>query len=299
MIGQKVGSFFAGLHQPEKVRMFERPPYNDSQFLRHDGMLDMVLEAAIRPVKEQLKLFPHLYPKDSVTSAYQHLEDDFKRDTEEVEKVIALGDCWTGALLVGLEDPPAAPQVGIIDWEFASIGRGVNGDMAQLLAHMHLFQIAAAWQGKTESLAAINSIMQGLTAEYRRQNQATNRFWLAKSLSRVPESHPLTVRVMRSAFLAHGAEIINNAFWKGWACDSDLCCGKKCTEKKDCKLIQTMVEKGWWYLYHAKEDELKFVNRQNWEEVQDECILFPLFYGYRQQPDLGDNSKQSSSASTE
>jgi aminoglycoside phosphotransferase (APT) family kinase protein len=50
------------------------------------------------------------------------------------EKAMVLGDCWTGAILVGIiEDNPT---VGVIDWEFASIGRGVDGDMAQFLAHI-------------------------------------------------------------------------------------------------------------------------------------------------------------------
>jgi hypothetical protein len=277
-IGQKVGSFFAGLHHPKNVCMIQSEPYNNTHFLRHDGMRDMVLEAAIRPVKEQLDLFPHLLPQDAIATVYQLVEDDFTRQTQEDEKVIALGDCWTGALLVGLGNSLAAPQVGVIDWEFACVGRGVNGDMAQLLAHLRLFGIAAAWQGKTDSRAAIDGIIQGLTTEYRRRSHALKHFSLAESDSLAPEPHSWTARHLRSAFLAHGAEMVNNAVGKDWVCDSVLCCGKEFKGKPQCKLVQEMVMTGWWYLSHAQEDDAAFVTQQNWDAVQHEHILSGMFY---------------------
>ena len=280
-IGQKVGSFFAGLHHPANVLVIHSEPYNDSQFLRHDGMRDVVLEAAIRPLEEQLNLFPHLLPTNTIPTVYQWVEDDFTRPTHEDEKVIALGDCWTGALLVGLGNSAAAPQVAVIDWEFACIGRGANGDMAQLLAHLCLFGIAAAWQGKADSQAAINGFIQGLTGEYRRQSHALGHFEHAESASLTPEPHSWTARIMRSAFLAHGAEMISNTFGKEWACDNSLCCGKDPQGpqgKPQCKLIQKMVETGWWYLAHAQEDDATFVTQENWDAVQQEHILSRIFY---------------------
>jgi hypothetical protein len=276
-IGQKAGSFFAGLHHPANVLMIHSEPYNDTQFLRHDGMRDVVLETAIRPLKEQLNLFPHLLPRDAVPTVYQWVEDDFTRATHEDEKVIALGDCWTGALLVGLENSAAAPQVGVIDWEFACIGRGTNGDMAQLLAHLSLFGIAAAWQGKADSRAAIDGIIQGLIGEYRRRSHALGYLGLAESGSLAPKPHSWTARLMRSAFLAHGAEMISNTFMKEWACGSALCCGKECKEKPQCKLIQQMVETGCWYLSHAREDDATFVTQENWDAVQHEHVLSRMF----------------------
>ncbi len=230
-------------------------------------MLEMILQAAIRPVKEQLSLFPHLLPKNAISTMYQRVEDSFTRKTEQDEEAITLGDCWTGALLTGLNEAPAGPQVGIIDWEFASVGRGVNGDVAQLLAHLHLLEIAAGLQGQTDSLAAIDALLQGLTAEYRRRSQALNHCWLANSVSVAPGPHSLTARLMRSAFLALGAEIIDNAFWKDWVCDSEGCCSQRYQGKQHCKLIQKMVQTGCWYLYHAEEDEVKFVSNENWRAI--------------------------------
>jgi hypothetical protein len=279
VIGEKVGMFFAGLHQPENVDMIRAPPYNDAHFLSHDGMLDTILNSAIKPVKEQLGLFPHLFSEHQISSGYQRIEDNFTRKTENDEKVIALGDCWTGALLVALENEPDAAQVGIIDWEFASIGRGVNGDVAQLLAHLHLLQIAAVWRRETGSQVAIDTILQSLTAAYRRRSQALGAPWLAQSASLAPDPYSLTTRVMRSAFLAHGAEMVNNAFWKEWACDSELCGGHESRGKEHCKLVERMVDKGWWYLSHAKDDEVQFVDTQNWDAIRhDESIILPLFY---------------------
>ena len=262
--------------------MIRHEPYNDSHFLKHEGMLHLVLEVAIRPVKEQLLLFPQLFPENDVLTVYQRIEDNFTRETEDDEKVIALGDCWTGAVLVGAREPLLEPQVGIIDWEFASIGRGVNGDMAQLLAHLHLFLIAAAWQKRADSLAAINAILQGLTVEYRRRSHALNAPWLPKPTSSVPEPQSLTARLMRSAFLAHGAEMINTALCKEWPCGSKCCCDENMKDKQYCKLIQVMVKKGWWYLYHAR-DEVRFVDAENWDMIRHESMILPMFL--EQNPD--------------
>ncbi len=279
MIGQKIGSFFAGLHQRTNVAMIQQKPYHDPHFLKHNGMLDMVLEAAIRPIKEQLTLFPDLLPHDAVSMVYHRIENDFTRTTDDDEKAIALGDCWTGALLVGMGNLTGPPDVAVIDWEFACMGRGVNGDMAQLLAHLSLFETAAAWQGKADCGATIKAIMEGLTTEYRCRSQALNQSWLAKSNSLAPEPRSLTAKLMRSAFLAHGAEIVNNAFWKDWVCISELCCVREPKEKRQCKLIQTMVKRGWWYLYHAREDEARFVDKENWDAIRDEGILLRMFFG--------------------
>ena len=61
---------------------------------------------------------------------------------------------------------------------------------------------------------------------------------------------------MRSAFLSHGAEIINNAFWKRWICKSELCPLKErghTGEIHACALIIRMVERGVWFLRMAGE----------------------------------------------
>lgn len=278
-IGQKVGSFFARLHQPQNAGMIKAPPYEDVDFLRHDAMSQLVLEEAIKPVEGQLGQFPHLASQAEISAVYQRVEENFTRKTEDDETVITLGDCWTGALLVGPDDLPAAPQVGIIDWEFSSIGRGLNGDIAQLLAHLHLFDIAAVWQEDTDSRMAVSAIIKGLIEEYRHRSQVLGAPWLPRAVLSVPEPNSPSVKVMRSAFLAHGAEMVNNAFWKDWACTNIRCCGTGSSEKRRCKLVQTMVEKGWWYLQHARENGESFVNKQNWAAVHQDTMIFPIFYG--------------------
>jgi Phosphotransferase enzyme family len=276
-IGQKIGAFFAGLHQPDNVFMIQRLPYEDPDFLKHDGMAKLVLEAAIKPVNQHLRLFPHLFSTGDVDRQYQCLEENFARRTEEHEKVIALGDCWPGALLVGLGNPEGSPAVSVIDWEFASIGRGVNGDMAQLLAHIQIMRIAAGWLGDEYS-TAIDAMLHGLTSEYRRRSQAIKASWLAKSASRAPHATSPTAILMRSAFLAHGAEMINTAFWKDWVCGGEHCCTNGRKEKHTCKLVQRMTEAGWWYLYHAMENEARFVEIENWETVRQDTFIVPMFY---------------------
>lgn len=277
-IGQRIGSFFALLHDPQNVKMIGAPPYNDVHFLTHKNVLNVVLEQAIKPVLGQLRLFPHLATFSEASAVYGNVEADFLRKAVAEERVIALGDCWTGVLLIDVQGPPNEICVGVIDWEFSSIGRGVNGDIAQLLAHLHLFQLAAAWHNHTANLAVLSGIVMGLTTCYREQSEAIRAKWLPGPGPSIPEPDSLCIRVMRSAFLAHGAEMISNAFWRDWACDSVGCCGRASTKKEHCKLVRRMVERGWWYLQHAKENGESFVQDSNWAAIQHERMVLPLFY---------------------
>lgn len=116
-------------------------------------------------------------------------------------------------------------QVGIIKRKFASIGRGVNGDMAQLLKHLRLLRVAAAWQKQADNLAAINAFPQGLTENYRCRSHALSAPWLAESAYSAPEATSLTARLMRFPFLAHRADMIKNSFLEDWVCTSHRSCG--------------------------------------------------------------------------
>jgi hypothetical protein len=231
-------------------------------------MRDIVFENAIRPMKAQLELFPQILSASEAQTLYQRVEDNFVHSPPMSERAMVLGDCWTGAILVGIiEDDPT---VGVIDWEFASIGRGVDGDMAQFLAHLQLFQLAALWHEQSNQHQALEFLTGELTTAYRRQSILEGVTWAREGK---PAADSSQARMMRSAFLGCAAEMISSAFWKVWPCESPSCGTPHPTTKEGCKLIQQMVERAVWYLRLAGHDETEFVKEQNWLITQaDGCI---------------------------
>jgi hypothetical protein len=169
IIGRKIGSFFAQLHSLSSLSCIINSPHHGTEFLSNPTMRDIVLDQAIRPLKAQLELFPQILSTSEAKTLYQRVEDNFVRSPPMNERAVVLGDCWTGAILVGTTEDD--PLVGVIDWEFASIGRGVDGDMAQLLAHLQLFQLTASWHGQSNQRQALELLTGELTTAYRRQYQ--------------------------------------------------------------------------------------------------------------------------------
>ena len=179
---------------------------------------------------------------------------------------------WTGAILAGTEEND--PITGVIDWEFACLGRGVNGDMSQLMAHLHLFKLAAEGRGEELLLQGITSLIQSITSTYHEQSIKEAAKWMPGPVTPL---NTLQATVMRSAFLAHGAEIVNCAFWKAWPCDDKGCGQPHPAERRDCRLIQRMIQVATWYLDRAGEDEAKFADTPNWDKLRDDPFITPLF----------------------
>lgn len=282
MLGRKLGSFFAQLHS-QRVRQvalgtsFNVDPGPVMQS-RSNGfpclpeMKTVVHEHVIKPLRSQLLLFPSLLDVDEAEALFSAIEADFLRETAEQERCFVIGDCWTGTVLLNLESRAEEIKVGIIDWEFANIsGRGVNGDISQFLAHLELFLIAAHSQGETAApghISALRAISKGLVSTYKDEWEKT-------------ENSELKGTIIRSAFLSHGAELINCAFWKIWICRDSGCLpchqkraglpGEQPDEKPSelvnvaeepsdlqCKLISKMVSSGISFLRCAvAEDPMK------------------------------------------
>jgi hypothetical protein len=272
IVGRKIGSFFARLHSTSSLSCLVNSPHHGIEFLSNPTMRDMIFDHAIRPLKAQLELFPQILSASEAKTLYQRVEDDFVRSPPMNEKAMVLGDCWTGAILVGMiEDDPT---VGVVDWEFASIGRGVDGDMAQFLAHLRLFQLAASWHEQSNQHQALEILTGELTTAYRRQSITEGAEWAREGK---PAADSLQARMMRSAFLCCAAEMTNCAFWKVWPCKSPSCGTPHPTEQEGCKLIQQMVERAVWYLRLAGDDEAEFVKEQNWLATQADGYIRRLF----------------------
>lgn len=164
-------------------------------------------------------------------------------------------------------------NVGIIDWEFASIGRGINEDMSQMLAHLQLFRIAAEWHNEVYLHRALDTLIIDLIDDYRGFRVSDRGQWLAK-----PTDGSLQARLMRSTFLSYGAEMVNCAFWKVWPCNDQRCGTPHPKEPHQCKLVGNMVKQGIWYLTHSGQDEQDFLSDVNWKVIKEEETVMRLFW---------------------
>ncbi|KKY15801.1 hypothetical protein UCRPC4_g06119 [Phaeomoniella chlamydospora] len=239
-------------------------------------MRSFVYSEAIEPLKEHLLKFPDLVPFKEARKLYQIIESNFWRPTPQIAESLVLGDCWTGAILI---EPPlttniklsrdrsdsgvfissdqntmnnkSSLKIGVIDWEFASVGRGFDGDMSQLLAHLQQFFMLAIHRGNQEVASSIESLLEGLVGSYlkvSREEQAlwthtptpTPRFNGSREHDNITNNQAPTgtesaeafqqqqqrQAILRSFLISHAAEIINCAFWKQWECGPE-CCGSR------------------------------------------------------------------------
>ncbi len=56
-----------------------------------------------------------MFPHGAVSMIYHRVENDFTSTADDDEKMIALGDSWTGALLIGMGNLTGPPDVAVID----------------------------------------------------------------------------------------------------------------------------------------------------------------------------------------
>ena len=176
---------------------------------------DVVLELVIKPVAEQLKLFPDLVTSEEADLLGNLLLEDFDREALANERSFVLGDTWTGAILVtpptilaerafsmSVASPAVVPTVvGVINWEFATFGRGPHGDMAQFLAHFELLRISAQQDPKLrQHEQALDMVIEALTTAYSTTSFRTEEAVYQQMCMRRPQPLSLLARKLRSAF---------------------------------------------------------------------------------------------------
>jgi hypothetical protein len=167
-VGSRLGLFFARLHHPETCAgILSHHSLKDFQL---PEMREVVLEFVMKPIAGLIKLFPDLASNDEADALGLTLVEDFKRETLEDERSFILGDTWTGAVLVDPSFTTSEDEsrtLGVIDWEFATFGRGVHGDMAQFLAHFGLLRDAARQSPQlSKYCAAVDLMVDSMTREY-------------------------------------------------------------------------------------------------------------------------------------
>lgn len=264
LVGARLGQFLGELHAPHKV-IFD----SDSSPSDIDAKRNVEFEWAVKPVERHLSQFDISDGKE----LYERIDEDFQPTDNAAELSFVLGDLTPGAILLGDLFSKGQTPLGVIDWEFSGRGRGMHGDMAQLLAQVHLHLIAYL-QSNLAASSAIEALIDGITTAYRMQRRETDPAWGASLIPLVDRNSPAPplkaaattaqTRMLRSAFILHGREMINGALDLDWDCDCNHCNAGSEKEKEKCLLIKSMVDQGVWYLRTATASDVDFVREKNW-----------------------------------
>ena len=260
-IGRRVGGFLAELHCQETAHRARRSAPADAAVLdcAHLITADLVLDAAVRPIRERLLSLGGLTEAET-DALYARILADFSRPNGPGESCLAMGDCHPGAILI---DPTPAgdegelPDIGVIDWEFAALhgGRGPNGDAAQLLASLHalLLSLPQGSRARENVVALAEAVGDAYSARAGYAGREAVR------------SDPAAAAILRSALILHGRELINQAVERPWG-DGGLS-------------VAEMVAVGIWYLRRAGENVDGMFERNNWNALMGEeaSLMLRLF----------------------
>lgn len=265
-VGSRLGEFFALLHSPETLQLVASTPDLGLDYLANPDIETAVVKITAQAREDQLMQFPDLLNPDH-ERLFQAIREDQARPLADDEKSLVLGDCWPAAVLVGSETQTSEPEIGIIDWEFAKIGRGLHGDIAQLLAHFELFRIAAEHQGKSAYVGIIDTMVQHLMESYARESARLQAQWTQD------QQRYMYYTVLRSSLLSQACEMVNCAFWKVWHCEDRACVlddGAHMTTPSDCVLIKKMIARAIAYLVFAQMTTADFAESRNWQALMEE-----------------------------
>lgn len=246
-VGRTVGGVFASVHSPVTAARIHADAATAAR-LTHTLADDVVWKAAVEPILSRIE--PH---SNTANCLYDRVVKDYKSPDSLYRQCFALGDFTPGSILMTKGSKSGHCLVPIIvDWEFAQInGRGVNGDMAQFLASLHCELLAATKH--TELYRMLSRFILGLCSAYRD----------AAKLTFKTQCNDSNMQLMRSAFIMHGREMINQAYELHAGDDS----------------FQDMVCTGIWYLDKAKDTIAEFVIADNLLELnnEDEMLIQRLF----------------------
>ncbi|KAK5999233.1 4-hydroxytryptamine kinase-like protein [Cladobotryum mycophilum] len=238
-IGRTVGQLFATIHSQETADKIKTQP-GIAKTLTHSLTKKLVLNVAVEPIRERLSRPPN------AEQLYARVLKDYQDSEYNYRQCLVLGDFTHASIL--LQPPGLGSDLTpvLVDWEFAQInGRGVNGDMAQFLANIHLELLGAT--ENTTLYQLLSRFMSELCAAYRD----------SANLVYKKESGDMNVQLMRSAFILHGREMLNQAH-----------------ELHDNHpRFKNMACIGAWYIERAGDNINDFLDNDNWEEVQKEDAL--------------------------
>jgi hypothetical protein len=257
-LGLRLGGFFADLHSSSTLDLL---CHKSTAYFDNRSVIEVIYENVVLPIGSYLD-------KLGIPDAeklHQRIIEDYLRPDQPWENSFMLGDLWTGSILLDW------PKACVIDWEFAQIGRGTSCDMATFLAQLHLHLLESSVE--SPAYLAVQTLIRSTVRGYRLQG---SKYW------NDGDTHPKgskengvgaatmpkkTMRRIRTSFIVHGRKMINNVVERDWHCD---CCKGQAKDKKNCKVIAKMVDRGVWYLKMAGNDLEEFAQEANWSGVMAE-----------------------------
>ncbi|KAK4234202.1 kinase-like domain-containing protein [Achaetomium macrosporum] len=265
-IGARLGTFFASLHSASTLAAIQGQGPNDIEAVR---VLDksltrqVVRDAAVAPILARLQ-DPGGLDAAAAERLYARAVADYERGPihgpgQLEECCLSMGDFHPGSVLGKQKGDVAAPVVGVIDWEFATTenGRGVNGDMAQFLASMHVLMLSLAREGEIGAVReAVELFLRELCSAYAKRSDLARRVKDAVAARRIKADEP-ALRIFRSTLILFGRETINQAVERTW-------------EHVPAVSVEEMVRAGAWYLERAADSIEEMVVDRNWEELMKE-----------------------------
>lgn len=267
ILAQRIGQFFAELHSPS-ARQLVRTATSGN--LENAFTKDLVLQSAVMTIKEYLTRFKI----PNAQMLFPRVLADYQRVNMPEEQCFILGDFTPGSVLLAASGG-GTQAIGVIDWEFSSIGRGPNGDMSQFLAILHLLLMAALPGSQRHN--ALDSFIKGVCLSYNKhssiqleQQNLLSMHYKSDAVETKPQIESLSLQIFRSALILHGREMINNAVEQEWP-DSP--------HKERSVLVQEMVQKGGWYLERAEASIEEMLDPANMEELikGDGGVILGLF----------------------
>lgn len=281
-IGVRYGSFFALLHSPNSLKIVRRRFGSETVCSGEPSTREAIFQQGVKPTVHRLALFPQQLSAtgESADQIFERIEADFRRANVDEELAFTLGDPWPNALLVEIPKEQCSPRkLAVIDWEFASIGRGINVDFAAMLAHFALFEITAEHAAASASALLDNCLVEkvrvfrhGMVTQYRCVSQREDAPWSwAKHDHVLPRPSDVQVLILRSSMISHAVEMIRCVTRRNWNCGHNECVAfdhELDQRKGDCTLLKRMMTHALWYLQHARSDAVEFCQPSNWDIVK-------------------------------
>lgn len=242
-LGQSIGSIMAIVHSHAVHQTIQNSECNS--ILTHSLTTELVWRIAVKPVIDRVQ------SASDPQTLYNRVVKDYQAPKYDYVHALSFGDFHPGSVLLRKECNDRTPI--LVDWEFAQVnGRGVNGDMAQFLASLHLDLIKA--KDDSHLYARFKTFALSLCTGYQVSS---------KQVAKQDATDP-AVQLLRSAFILHGREMVNLAF----------------EENQQHPKFREMVDMGIWYLEAAGDNANAFVQPFNWQRLQNEDLrLIQILFG--------------------
>ncbi|KAI1362490.1 hypothetical protein F5Y08DRAFT_311981 [Xylaria arbuscula] len=221
-LGNRVGTIFYQLHDPgielgrtrsDGTHYLERLVHDRDRNLAIDYLFSIKVKPILEPLTQLI---------ENAQELYERVLNEFFLPAPL--PCVSHGDCHPGNILlpdwsVLAEDSPDDPLISIVDWELSqAAGRGVDGDIAQLLAalvcqHEYLETLyeavgqdseqASKATGLQKAISCCNAFIRGIVKRY-------------AFLSFDAYGLLLKAKLVRTTAIILGREIINVAYGTEW-----------------------------------------------------------------------------------